>query len=172
MIYCDMDGVLVNFRKAVSAKVGMDIDSKEFIDLGQAKRNIHYSAICDSVEFWSQLEPMPDYDQLWGYIKYWAPDVQILTAYPMWGKDAIDVAIKGKQIWNKTHMMVPDNRFNVVARVEKQKFALNNTTFYPNVLIDDKDKNIEEWIDKGGIGILHTSAAQTIIQLRNLGYTK
>jgi 5' nucleotidase, deoxy (Pyrimidine), cytosolic type C protein (NT5C) len=168
MIYCDMDGVLVNFRKAVSAKVGMDITSKEFEDLGQAKRNKYYSAICDSVEFWSQLEPMPDYDNLWGYIRYWNPC--ILTAYPMWGKEAIDVAIKGKQIWNRSHMMVPENRFHVVARVEKQKFALN--IHGANVLIDDKDKNIDEWQAVGGIGILHTSAAQTIIQLRNLGFTK
>jgi len=164
MIYCDMDGVLVNFAKETSKRVGMDITSKEFEELGQAKRNKCYSEACDSVDFWSQLEPMPDYDLLWGYIKYWSP--HILTAYPMWSKEVVDVAIKGKKLWNKKHMMVPEPRFHVVKRVDKQKFALNN------VLIDDKDKNIEEWTAAGGIGILHVSAVQTIDKLKDLGYRK
>ena len=37
-----------------------------------------------------------------------------------------------------------------------------------NVLIDDRPKNIEAWEAAGGIGILHTSAAETIEQLKKL----
>ena len=37
-----------------------------------------------------------------------------------------------------------------------------------NVLIDDRPKNIEAWEAAGGIGILHTSAADTIDQLKKL----
>ena len=37
-----------------------------------------------------------------------------------------------------------------------------------NVLIDDRPKNIEAWENAGGIGILHTSAADTIEQLKKL----
>jgi len=170
ILYVDMDGVLVDFHKEASKRIGYDIDGKEFQDFGQNKRNQAYSEACDTVEFWSQLEPMQDYDELWGFVRYWNP--QILTAYPQWGKSAIEVAIKGKKLWNKTHMMVPDNRFHVVARVQKQNFALNSVTKHPNVLIDDKDKNIEEWIKAGGIGILHISAKDTIKQLERIGYTK
>ena len=36
-------------------------------------------------------------------------------------------------------------------------------------LIDDRKSNIDQWIASGGIGILHTSAADTIQQLKNLG---
>jgi len=36
-------------------------------------------------------------------------------------------------------------------------------------LIDDRKSNIEQWISQGGIGILHTSAADTIQQLKKLG---
>ena len=36
-------------------------------------------------------------------------------------------------------------------------------------LIDDMERNIQQWKDKGGIGILHTSAADTIKQLKELG---
>ena len=37
------------------------------------------------------------------------------------------------------------------------------------ILIDDMEKNIQQWRDNGGIGILHTSTADTIKQLKELG---
>ena len=46
----------------------------------------------------------------------------------------------------------------------KQKYAAPN-----HILIDDKPSNIEEWRSQGGIGILHTSATNTISQLKELG---
>ena len=40
----------------------------------------------------------------------------------------------------------------------------------PNaILIDDREDNIERWIEAGGIGIRHTSTASTIKQLKQLG---
>ena len=38
-----------------------------------------------------------------------------------------------------------------------------------HILIDDRKSNIEEWRANGGIGILHTSATDTISQLKKLG---
>ena len=37
------------------------------------------------------------------------------------------------------------------------------------ILIDDKKEAIEPWEAAGGIGILHTSAADTIRKLKTLG---
>ena len=40
----------------------------------------------------------------------------------------------------------------------------------PNhILIDDRESNIDQWRAAGGIGILHTSASNTIQQLKKLG---
>ncbi len=47
---------------------------------------------------------------------------------------------------------------------QKQEFANPNA-----ILIDDRPSNIEQWRAKGGIGILHTSADETIEQLKKLG---
>jgi hypothetical protein len=168
MIYSDYDGVCCNFVKGVEAKLGRSITDNAWEAMDQGPRNKLYSQACDTVEFWANLEPMPDYSTYWGYIKYWHPAV--LTAYPEWGRDAIEHAKKGKAAWNKKHTMVPDSRFHVVRRVEKQKFAINNGV--PNILIDDHHKNIEEWDRAGGVGILHTSAVSTIIQLKRLGFVK
>ena len=49
-------------------------------------------------------------------------------------------------------------------RHEKQLFAGEN-----RILIDDLAKTIDEWNAKGGIGILHTSTANTIKELKKLG---
>ena len=37
-----------------------------------------------------------------------------------------------------------------------------------SVLIDDRQKNIDAWNDAGGIGIVHTSAKNTINALKSL----
>ena len=40
----------------------------------------------------------------------------------------------------------------------------------PNhILIDDRSKSIQPWVAAGGIGILHTNAANTIRQLKEVG---
>jgi hypothetical protein len=49
-------------------------------------------------------------------------------------------------------------------RHQKQLFAGEN-----RILIDDLANTIDEWNAKGGIGILHTSAANTIKELKKLG---
>ena len=38
-----------------------------------------------------------------------------------------------------------------------------------SILIDDYPKNIKEWENKGGIGIVHKSAEQTLRALEKLG---
>ena len=37
------------------------------------------------------------------------------------------------------------------------------------ILIDDMEQTINEWNKAGGVGILHTSATNTISQLKKLG---
>ena len=46
----------------------------------------------------------------------------------------------------------------------KRKYAGPNC-----ILIDDRDRNIEQWISSGGIGILHKDYDTTISELEKLG---
>jgi hypothetical protein len=165
-----MDGVTCNFSKAASEKIGMNIESAAFSNMAQGPRNKKYAEACDTVEFWTALEPMPDFNTYWGYIKYWNPS--ILSAYPMWSKEARSVAVIGKKNWLRAHVMIPSDRIHIVERKDKQKFAINSDTKEPNILIDDKQQNIDEWTRKGGIGIFHKDAKTTIKRLKELGYKK
>ena len=58
----------------------------------------------------------------------------------------------------------PDGFFGNCDPENKKNYANANS-----ILIDDMQKNIDQWRAAGGIGILHTSAASTIEQLKKLG---
>ena len=51
-----------------------------------------------------------------------------------------------------------DDLFNAISKLERSF-----------ILIDDTDKKIDMWNKAGGVGILHTSANETISQLQSLG---
>ena len=100
---------------------------------------------------------MPDGQELWRYIKKYKPN--ILSA-PSW-----DPSSKvGKEAWCKIHLKNDYKKLYLYSRANKQLFAEPN-----RILIDDMQKTIDEWNAKGGIGIFHSSAANTIIELKKLG---
>ncbi len=167
-IFSDMDGVLVNFDAGCRKAMGFSPNDSKHSHMTQAELAPIFKEHCNTVDFWANLPPMPDFQQYWGYIKYWSPG--IITAYPSWDKKSADIAKKGKMAWNRKHTMVPESRFHCVARKDKKMYAINNGV--PNILIDDHEKNIIEWEAKGGTGILHTSAVATITRLKVLGFRK
>jgi hypothetical protein len=148
-IYCDMDGVLVDFDKGYKDLTGteasFDTDPKQFWEpISKA-----------GAAFWIKLKWMPDGKQLWDYIKQYNPD--LLSAPSREESSKI-----GKRVWVKREL--PGVKLILRSADRKQEFATPNS-----ILIDDRADNIQRWKDAGGIGIVHTSAADTIQQLKDLG---
>jgi phosphopantetheine adenylyltransferase len=148
-IYCDMDGVIVDFDKGYKELTGreasFDTPKEEFWAPIQKA----------GAEFWIKLQWMPDGKQLWNYIKPYNP--QLLSA------PSRDESSKiGKFVWVKRN--VPGTKLILRQAERKQEFATPNS-----ILIDDRADNIQRWKDAGGIGIHHTSASDTIQQLKDLG---
>ena len=110
-IYCDMDGVLVDFDEGY---------------------------------------------KVWEYIKKYNPN--ILSA-----PSSNPSSEEGKLEWISKNLTNVKEIYLVPAS-QKQEFAKPKA-----ILIDDRTSNIEQWRAKGGIGILHTSANETIKQLKELG---
>ena len=54
------------------------------------------------------------------------------------------------------------------AQQEEEEIIDPDEKKYDKILIDDMEQTINEWNKGGGIGILHTSAADTIKQLKKL----
>jgi proteasome assembly chaperone (PAC2) family protein len=149
-IYCDMDGVLVDFESGYEKLTGIDLRG-EF-----KKGEDFWDPISKAgVGFWAGLKWMPDGQKLWSYLKPYKPD--LLSA-----PSREDSSRIGKHVWVKHKL--PGTK--LILRYAKQKQELATPE---SILIDDRQVNIDQWEAAGGIGILHTSADNTIKQLKQLG---
>ena len=149
-IYCDMDGVLVDFESGYEKLTGVDLKG-EF-----KKGEDFWDPISKAgVGFWAGLKWMPGGQKLWDYIKPYNPD--LLSAPSREESSRI-----GKAVWVKHKL--PGTK--LILRYAKQKQQLATSE---SILIDDRQINIDQWEDAGGIGILHTSTNNTISQLKELG---
>ena len=148
-IYCDMDGVLVNFIKGYFDLTGRDItgtyntDREFWLPIDEA-----------GLDFWVNLEWKPDGKKLWYYIKKYNPE--LLSSPSKQNESRV-----GKRQWVEREL--PGVHLILRSAHKKQEFANPDS-----ILIDDRDTNVEEWRNAGGIGILHTSANDTIKQLQQL----
>lgn len=185
-LYCDLDGVLVDFEKGVwrtiqavdSLKalgksykeitseevqevlktVPTDPTRTEIVALMQnmpSKRL--WPAVGKNKSFWLDLEWMPDGRALWNYIKAYHPTV--LTGVSM-DKNCAHY----KNIWVKRELGDHVDVITCFAR-EKLNWAGTDT-----LLIDDKERNCQQWASKGGAFILHTDTPSTIEQLKLFGF--
>ena len=151
-VYCDMDGVIVDFERGYN-----DLTGKEAPGVHSTyDKTDFWSAITKAgSKFWADLHWMSDGKELWNYIKQYNP--KLLTAPSREKSSEI-----GKQEWIDKHL----SGTPVIFKQAKDKKDLAE----PNaILIDDRKDNIQQWIDAGGIGIRHTSTESTIKQLQKLG---
>ena len=75
IIYCDMDGVLADFKTGAQRTTGMSINKWMNIPSSREK----WALIKAKKDFWSTLPWMPGGRQLWSYISKFDP--HILSAY-------------------------------------------------------------------------------------------
>jgi len=151
-IFCDMDGVIVDFEKGYYELTGKHIS--QIIGGGD---EFWKPLEEEGALFWATLPWMPDGRELWRYIKKYKP--YILTAPSMDPSSRV-----GKEAWCKMHINNQYKKLYFKAAKYKSDFAGEN-----KILIDDRDDTIASWNANGGIGILHTSAASTIKELKKLG---
>lgn len=159
-IFVDMDGVLADFIVGIK-KIIPDYDDAQY-DKDAKYRNMMWKAVKKDGDgggkLWLNLPMMSDTKKLWAYVKPYTPEILTATGDPRFG------AGEQKREWVVKHLG-KDIVVHVVRKSEdKKQFAKEN-----HILIDDREKSINPWIANGGIGILHTSAANTIKELKKLG---
>ena len=151
-LYCDMDGVLCDFEKRFKDLTGLSPDA--FRDKNGLNK-FWETVDKDGVRFWVGIPWMPDGKKLYEYIK---PNLYALLSAP-----SLDSSSRlGKRLWVKNN--IPGTKLILAAAKNKQDYSEENS-----ILIDDRSSTINEWNAGGGIGILHTSADNTIQQLKKLG---
>lgn len=189
-IYCDMDGVLVDFISGALVKVNEALlDPPENLrqeveqtiaDLGRnhvvaadlakysptnvkAASNLMYRLLEDDEEFWANLPWMPGGRELWAFISQHNP--AILTS-PM-DKRGKKGSLRGKERWINQNLGLANIR-ELIFEHNKYEHALSSEG-EPNILIDDFMSKVGPWREHGGHGIHHTAnAAETIDKLKEL----
>lgn len=155
-IYCDMDGVLCDFWSGASELTDQPIQSLSVKEIWNLTRQ--------TAGFWENLHWMPGAVELWQLLDRY--NVHILSSLPV----SDPSARPGKLLWlHKNIQSINDSRIHLVERKQKQDFAISGSN--ANILIDDYHKNISEWNSRGGIGIFHSSANETIRTLSKHGIT-
>ncbi len=192
-IYCDMDGVLVNLEEGVIEElVFADIENEtreqgiQVVNSGllwqTLQKDPEFSkgakAIFDVLsqgegedrkKFWAELPPESDAMELWKFISEYKP---IVLSAPWIINDEIDQAcVKGKREWLARLDPSPKKIISAgtdeggEGNTSKHRYARNEDGSR-NILIDDMDKYLFPWSAAGGIAIKHTSAANTIKELK------
>lgn len=152
-IYSDMDGVITDFDSQFE-KLSDGISPSEY-EKKNGKETFWKLIRDKGVGFWVGMPWMSDGLEYWNYIEQYNPT---LLSAPSKDKSSR----LGKHLWVKNN--IPGTKLVLAYAQDKQKYAAPN-----HILIDDRLSNIEQWRSQGGIGILHTSAANTIQQLKELG---
>ena len=171
-IYCDMDGVLTDFEKrfvTLLQQEGPKYYSKATI--AQVTRPKHFDKLEGTeefwkfidqhigLEFWSEMEWMPNGRELWSFIQPYGP--KLLTS-----PSRDNTSRLGKRLWVKENLVpAPEVLFRFGDA--KSDFANENS-----ILIDDKPSNLVAFASKGGIAIecKDGDVSSVINKLKELGY--
>ena len=158
-IYVDMDGVLADFDRFCVEHVGRSMET--FATSAEG-----WESVKPWPNLYSLLKPMPDAYVLTKGIYDIIEDmdfdliqVEVLTAIPKIGR--IPTAKDDKRRWLMDYFPNDFDAFNIGPLAEHKQYHCTGN----DILIDDKLRNITQWREKGGIGIHHINAKQTLVEL-------
>lgn len=155
-IFVDLDGVMADLDKLVKERTGMTFEQLRAAGSGFTKFVAAEREAGRTV--FDQLDKMPDADYLWDYVVKYKPDILTATGYPT------EKASAEKIRWVMNNLSGYNKILMTTSGADKHVYVAPN-----HVLIDDRMKSIGPWREAGGIGILHNSAENTILQLKSLG---
>jgi 5'(3')-deoxyribonucleotidase len=158
-IFIDMDGVLADFNTGVETLTGREFPNTDqgHNDYDERKEEL------TNKRLFRMLPPMPDMYDLIGYVRHTGLPWEILTAAGVVNRELV---VFDKNEWIKEHVSPTVVVTCTMSGSQKGMFAIKGS-----VLIDDRKQNLDAWEAHGGIGILHTSAEDTINQLKELRKT-
>lgn len=148
--YFDMDGVLADFKAGVE-RLGVPYVPPDTKD--RAADDAIWDAIRATPRFYARLPEIPSGTALFRALQAAGEDPEVLTAVPKPEKN-VPKAAGDKCAWNLAHLG-PDVKTRICLRAEKIRFCRGPE----DVLIDDQERNVREWREAGGTGVLFRGAA-------------
>lgn len=152
IIYVDMDGVVADFDGGLQEMAHVEPAAQGTRDYKKVKEM--WDAVSKVPNFYDKLSPIQGtVEVVKSLFDRYGNRVQMLTGIPR--PDSIPTAAQDKENWAK-RIINPDVTVNAVMRRDKPKFCTGPEC----ILIDDYEKNIREWEEIGGTGILYKNPEQ------------
>ncbi|MCF8260345.1 MAG: hypothetical protein K9J12_06195 [Melioribacteraceae bacterium] len=143
-VFLDMDGVSVDFVGGVKnllGEPGKTLDDWGIEEAYGFNEDGFWEKV-DTFEFWSTLEPYPGFDDFYKNLNEIVSNV-VYCSKP----SRHPISASGKLEWMQIRY---GKRFrDYILTPQKHYLAKPNT-----ILIDDKDKNVEDFVNAGGKGIV------------------
>lgn len=159
-IFVDLDGVMADYEGQYR-KLGGDPDEKGGKKAQRFKRP-------EFEHFYLHLPLLPDALTLWNYVKKVCTEGHVDGPYILSAKSNFQrTSYEDKVIWVERHLHTSGPHV-IIVNMPNQKYKHCTPG---DILIDDNTKNISEWINAGGVGIIHKNAKKTIEQLHALLHT-
>ncbi len=159
-IYLDLDDTLADTTKKVTQD--FNVDSFSIHNKGLILKNLYsvfkvWNRIKNNHEFWETIPLKKDALTIYEKSLKITSEIHILTALPtfFYSKDTahFNLAAQAKRNWVNSHFPnIPQENIHVVYAKEKHLMIGANPTRY--ILVDDSPKNISNWTNAGGVGIL------------------
>jgi 5'(3')-deoxyribonucleotidase len=158
-IYLDMDGVVADFTAGLCAAFNIPFTNHpysmphglwDYVEYVKKHYGVPWDQVkqaCSDPSFWTELPALPKADRLYNYLST-RHDVQFLTT-PTGDPTSV---FGGKRRWleKRGWVMPHDKRMILLEKGEtKEQYARPDT-----VLLDDQDKNVQEFRHGGGLAIL------------------
>ena len=156
-LYLDMDGVIADFF----GKIEQMFNLNHWKDLEDPLLTVKGFK---NTDFFNTLSVFPTSDRLVTACKEIAGRNYGICSSPI-----IDDEMNTgywKRVWLERHGYLPEIP-NLLITKDKWKFANENISGEPNILVDDKPSNIKEWNDAGGIGLLYQANENDVEDLIN-----
>lgn len=157
-IYFDMDGVLANFDKGLIEICGITPENQA--TKSDAYDDMMWGKVRDAGHYYDMLEPLEEGIKVFRHLhSIYGDKCEILSAIPK-PKRGIVTAKEDKINWVR-RLIDKNIKVNIVMREEKRDYAKGPGY----ILIDDLEKNVNEWNEAGGTGIVFTEFESIISKI-------
>lgn len=154
-IYCDLDGVLCDFDAQWNYLTRTGMTPAKFKEVYGVEEFLEELNKYGS-EYWTTMPWKTDGVLLWNYIEKYRP---IIITRPTGTEENRE----GKEWWVRANL--PPKTVVVFSDAETNN--KENWASPDSIIIDDEIMVVRKFILKGGNGIIHTSATQTIKELKD-----
>tara|TARA_B100000686_G_scaffold5267_1_gene5250 strand:- start:5360 stop:5926 length:567 start_codon:yes stop_codon:yes gene_type:complete len=160
IVYVDMDGVLADFFGGVEKLYGVEHWKQLVSDKTKDLKQEVISRI-QGTDFFKTLPKFPTADELIATVKQFTGGTFSILSSPLRGDH--ENSANGKKYWLQQNIEAPNQ---VIITGRKESYAIDKRTRVPNILIDDRPKNLDRWKAAGGYGILYQANRNPISKVK------